>query len=90
MSLPLKDFRLGITDGVHAALEARAIAAGSDMQTVAREILVEWARREHRAYMVYAKRAQANGAQADWIGGSPDLAEDAGTSRSGGAAGGRR
>lgn len=83
MSLPLKDFRLAITEGIHAMLEARAIAAGTDMQTVAREVLTDWARREHRAHMVYAKRLQTNGPQADWITGEPVSLEDDGTRRSG-------
>lgn len=56
MSLPLKDFRLGITDSIYAALEADSIAFDKDMQLVAREILQNWADRKHVAYTVYAKR----------------------------------
>lgn len=63
MSLPLKDFRLGITESVAAALEAEAVAFDLDMQTVARQVLEEWARRKHRAYTVYARRVLANGNQ---------------------------
>lgn len=80
MSLPLKDFRTGITESIHAALEARAVATGTDMQTVAREVLADWAAREHRAYMVYARRVIANGAQAELPGSG---VEDDGTSRRG-------
>lgn len=65
MSTPLRDFRTAITDSIHAALEARAAASGTDMQTVAREVLADWAAREHRAYMVYARRVIANGAQTE-------------------------
>lgn len=46
MSLPLKDFRTGINESPHAALEARAAALGTDMQTVARDVLAEWAARD--------------------------------------------
>jgi plasmid stability protein len=80
MSIPLRDFRLGIPDGVHAALEARAIAEGTDMQTVAREVLTSFARREHRAYIIYAKRAAASGMQPELFG---DDTEDDGAARSG-------
>ena len=79
MSLPLKDFRTGITESIHAALEARAAATGTDMQTVAREVLADWAAREHRAYMVYARRLAANGLQTELPGFG---LEDDGTKRS--------
>lgn len=65
MSLPLKDFRPGITESIHAALEAESIAFGKDMQTVAREILQDWADRKHHAYTVYARRVLANGMQTE-------------------------
>lgn len=80
MSLPLRDFRTGITDAIHAALEARAAAEGTDMQSVARDVLAEWAAREHRAYMVYARRLASNGLQTELPGFET---EDAGTRRSG-------
>lgn len=83
MSVPLKDFRTSVTEGIHAMLEARAIAEGTDMQTVARNVLARWAACEHRAHMVYAKRLHANGPQADWITGEPVSLEDDGTRRSG-------
>lgn len=80
MSIPLKDFRLAITESIAAALEAEAAAFDRDMQTVAREILQEWANRKHRAYTVYARRVLANGMQTEL----PGLeTEDAGTGRIG-------
>jgi hypothetical protein len=65
MAIPLKDFRLGISDSIAAALEAEGIAFDKDMQVVAREILQDWADRKHRAYTVYAKRVLANGMQTE-------------------------
>lgn len=79
MAIPLKDFRLGITDSIYASLEAESVAFDKDMQVVAREILQEWADRKHRAYTVYAKRVLANGMQAELPGIEP---VDAGRSRS--------
>ncbi len=64
MSNPLKDFRLGISEQVDAALESQAIAFGKDKQTVAREVLAEWAERFHRAHTVYGQRLMANGSLA--------------------------
>lgn len=80
MSLPLKDFRLGISESIYAALEAHAVAYEKDMQTVAREILQLWADRQHRAYTVYAKRVLANGMQTELPGFG---LEDDGTPRKG-------
>lgn len=65
MSLPLKDFRLTVSENVLAALEARAVAKGHDMQTVARKVLTDWALEEHRAYTLYARRVLANGMQSE-------------------------
>jgi len=65
MSLPLKDFRVDLNEDIHAALEARAAATGSDMQSVAREVLQAWADREAHAYRVYARRVIANGNQTE-------------------------
>lgn len=79
MSLPLKDFRLGITESIYAALEAEGVAFDKDMQTVAREILQIWADRKHLAYKVYAKRVLANGMQTELPGIEP---ADDGMSRS--------
>lgn len=55
MSLPLKDFRLGITPEIDRALTAVATAFGRDKQDVAREVLGEWAARKHHEYSVAAK-----------------------------------
>jgi hypothetical protein len=80
VSIPLKDFRVGITESIAAALEARAEATGRDMQSVARDVLLEWARREHHAYTVYARRVIANGSQLELPGVEM---EDDGTRRKG-------
>jgi hypothetical protein len=81
MSTPLKDFRLPIPEHVHMWLEAEAAAFGKDMQSIAREILKEWARRKAHAYKVATKRMRANGLQMDFIG---DDEEDDGLTRNGG------
>lgn len=65
MALPLKDFRLGISDRIEAALKSEGAAFDKDMQTVAREILQDWADRKHRAHIMYAKFALANGMQTE-------------------------
>ena len=79
MALPLKDFRVQLNEAVLAALEAEGIAFDRTMESVAREILSEWARRKHRAYTVYARRVLANGNQMELDGFG---LEDAGTQRS--------
>lgn len=80
MAIPLKDFRLGISEFIDAYLDADAIAFGKDKASIAREILNEWAKRKHLAYKVMAKKHAANGLQPefDW-----DTPEDDGSSRSG-------
>lgn len=80
MSVPLKDFRLALSETTLAALEAEGIAFEKDMRDVAREILQEWARRKHRAYTVYARRVLANGMQTELPGFE---SEDDGMQRSG-------
>ncbi len=80
MGIPLKDFSLGITDSIHAALEAESVAFDKTMQVIARDILQEWADRKHRAYTVYARRVIANGNQAELPG---MTTEDAGIARKG-------
>lgn len=65
MSIPLKDFRLGISESIDAALKAESAAFDKDMQVIAREILQEWADRKHHAYTVYAKHVLANSMQAE-------------------------
>lgn len=63
MSLPLKDFRLGITEAIDIWLDAEAAAFGSDKAAVAREILQDWAKRKAHAYKVATRRLHANGLQ---------------------------
>jgi hypothetical protein len=80
MSIPLKDFRVPIPESVHVWLDAEATAFGTDMQTVARDILKEWAKRKAHAYKVATKRMSANGLQMELVG--HDEEED-GAARSG-------
>jgi hypothetical protein len=79
MSLPLKDFRLGITESIDIWLDAEASAFGKDKAAVAREILNEWAKRKAHAHKVAARRLTANGMQPELFG---DDTEDDGVSRS--------
>lgn len=79
MSLPLKDFRLGITESVDIWLDAEAAAFGKDKAAVAREILQEWAKRKAHAHKVASRRLAANGMQPELFG---DDTADAGVSRS--------
>lgn len=65
MAIPLKDFSVGLSESIHAALEAESVAFEKTMQVIAREILQEWADRKHRAYTVYARRVMANGNQTE-------------------------
>jgi hypothetical protein len=65
MSIPLRDFSVGLTETIHAALEAESAAFGKTMQVIAREILEEWAQRKHVGYTVYARRVMANGMQTE-------------------------
>jgi hypothetical protein len=65
VAIPLKDFRLTVSESVLAALEAEATAFDRDMQGIAREILNDWAKRKHLAYTVYARRVLANGSQTE-------------------------
>lgn len=80
MSLPLKDFRLGITEAIDIWLESEAIAFGTDKAAVAREILQDWAKRKAHAFKVAQRRMAANGLQPELPGLEP---EDDGVSRSG-------
>lgn len=80
MAVPLKDFRMGITEQIDAALDAQAAAFGKDKAQVARDVLGEWARMKHREHMVYGKRLRANGMQMEFD--VSDL-EDDGLSRRG-------
>lgn len=86
MAVPLKDFRVGITESIDLALRASAIAFGKDKTDVAREVLAEWARRKAHEHTVYARGLVANGLQTELPGfeleddGLP--AADAGSARS--------
>lgn len=88
MSVPLKDFRLGITETIDIMLDAQATAFGLDKAAVARNVLAEWARRKVHEHKVMAKRLAANGIQPELFGDEPEDAgsgtADAGASRSGG------
>lgn len=80
MSLPLKDFRLGITESIDIWLDAEAAAFGSDKAAVAREVLAEWAKRKAHAFKVAQRRLIANGLQPELTGLDT---EDDGTGRQG-------
>lgn len=80
MSIPLKDFRLGITESIDIWLDAEAVAFGTDKAAIAREILQEWAKRKAHAYKVATRRLASNGMQPEFPG--LDM-EDAGTGRQG-------
>lgn len=81
MAVPLKDFRLGITETIDIMLDAEAIAFGTDKSAVAREVLKEWAKKKAHAYKVMQRRLAANGMQTELFG---DETEDDGAARSGG------
>ncbi len=68
MSLPLKDFRLGITEAIDIWLESEAEAFGTDKAAVAREVLREWAKKKSHAYKVAQRRLTANGLQPEFDG----------------------
>lgn len=68
MSVPLKDFRLGITEAIDIALDAQAAAFGLDKSAVAREVLKEWARKKMHEHRVMARRLTANGLQPELFG----------------------
>lgn len=72
MATPLKDFRLGITEQIDAALDAQAAAFGKDKAAVARDVLADWARMKHREHTLYGRRLASNGLQLDLDGFDPD------------------
>ena len=72
MSLPLKDFRLGITESIDIWLDGEAIAFGKDKAAIARDILSEWAKRKAHAFKVAHRRMASNGLQAHWLGDEPE------------------
>jgi hypothetical protein len=85
MSLPLKDFRLGITESIDIWLEAEATAFHSDKAAIAREILQDWAKRKAHAFKIAQRRMTANGLQPELPGFSTeDDGADAGATGKGG------
>jgi hypothetical protein len=79
MAIPLKDFRMGITEQIDAALDAQAVAFGKDKAAVARDVLAEWARMKHREHTVYGRRLRANGMQMEFDG--IEVEDDGGSRR---------
>jgi len=80
MALPLKDFRLGITEAIDIWLDAVAVANSADKAAIARDVLQEWADRKAHEHKVAWRRMRANGLQPEL----PGLyTEDDGTSRKG-------
>lgn len=75
MSVPLKDFRLGITESIDIMLDAQALAFGKDKAAVARDVLAEWAKKKAHEHKVIARRLAANGMQPELFG---DETEDDG------------
>jgi hypothetical protein len=63
VSLPLKDFRLGITESIDIWLDAVAAANRTDKAQVAREVLQEWANRKRHEHSGAGRRLRANGLQ---------------------------
>lgn len=78
--MPLIELRFGIPEGADAAIEAHSKAYGKDKNAFAREIVMEWYRRFHRAHSLYGKKIAANGLQAELPGFEM---EDAGIARKG-------
>ena len=78
MALPLKDFRLGVTESIDIWLDAVAIANNIDKAAVARDVLQEWADRKAHEHKVAHRRMTANGLQPDLPGFET---EDAGVGR---------
>lgn len=76
MSIPLKDFRLGITETIDIMLDAQATAFGKDKAAIARDVLADWARKKIHEHKVMTRRLAANGMQPELFG---DDTEDDGT-----------
>jgi hypothetical protein len=68
VSIPLKDFRLGIPESVDVWLESEAQAFDTDKAHVAREVLMEWARKKAHAHKVASRLMASKGMQTelDW------------------------
>jgi hypothetical protein len=80
MSTPLKDFRGSFEESSDMWLEVRAQALGIDKQSLVRQIVRDWAKREAHAFKIATKRLRANGLQPELFG---DETEDDGTTRVG-------
>lgn len=65
MALPLKDFRLGITESIDIWLDAVAVANTADKAAIARDVLQEWADRKAHEHKVAFRRMRANGLQTE-------------------------
>jgi len=65
MALPLKNFRLGITEAIDIWLDAVASANAADKAAIARDVLQEWANRKAHEHKVAWRRMRANGLQAE-------------------------
>lgn len=74
MSIPLKDFRLGISESIDIWLDAEARARRLDKAAIAREVLSEWAKGRMHAFKIAHRRMASNGMQTDWLG--DDLEDD--------------
>lgn len=74
MSLPLKDFRLGITEAIDIWLDIEQSASGKDKAAIARGVLAEWAKHRAHAHRIAARRLAANGLQPELDG--LDTADD--------------
>lgn len=61
MSLPLRDFRGGVTHLTHAALDARSRATGKTMQDILRDVMHEWALGEYEAASLLTAAAERDG-----------------------------
>lgn len=72
MALPLKDFRLGITESIDLWLEVEHRASGRDKASVAREVLTAWAKDRAHAHKVAARLLAANGVQPELFGDEPE------------------
>lgn len=80
MSAPLIELRFGIPESTDAAIESESKAFGKDKNAFAREIIMDWHRRFHRAHKLYGRKIADNGLQAELPGFEP---EDDGIARKG-------
>ena len=56
MSIPLKDFRGGLTEEMHALLDAEAEVTGREKQEIVRGIIQVWADKQIEVYRVQTKK----------------------------------